>query len=139
MVYKTSERKRAQNAAWAKAHQEESKVKNAEYYLTNREKRLAQNIAWARAHPKSVRRAQLKARYGLTIEAWNAMLVAQCGRCASCGDSMTGKNEPCVDHNHETGNTRGLLCHPCNKAIGLLRDNSRRAQLATDYLKRHGC
>ncbi len=43
----------------------------------------------------------------------------------------------CVDHNHETGNVRKLLCHHCNRALGLLQDNPHLLARAADYLKEH--
>jgi hypothetical protein len=42
-----------------------------------------------------------------------------------------------VDHDHSTNKVRGLLCRPCNHAIGLLKDDSRNADRASEYLKAH--
>lgn len=77
----------------------------------------------------------LKWKYGLTPEQWDAMLVAQCGRCACCSDPMIGDREPVVDHNHETGCVRGLLCNTCNRAIGLLKDDPVLIRQAAVYLE----
>ena len=82
--------------------------------------------------------AHLKHAYGVTLEEYDLMLKESCGRCAICerqfGDA---KNEPCVDHNHETGQVRGLLHRNCNVAIGLLDDNSKLTNLATEYLRKY--
>ena len=70
--------------------------------------------------------------YGLVRETWAALLVAQAGRCAIC---VTPMCEPCVDHCHDTGRVRGLLCRSCNLGIGLLGDDAERLAAAADYLR----
>lgn len=67
-------------------------------------------------------RIRLKARYGIDGERYDEMFKRQGGRCAICG---AGKDENrghtlAVDHCHQTGVVRGLLCHTCNRAIGML-------------------
>lgn len=62
------------------------------------------------------RRRWLLQAYGITLEAYTEMLVSQFGRCAICGDGPTRQNLN-VDHCHETGKVRGLLCDPCNTAL----------------------
>jgi hypothetical protein len=48
------------------------------------------------------------------------------------------KNTPwCVDHNHETGQIRGVLCHQCNRGIGAFKDNIERMKRALNYLEEH--
>ena len=52
------------------------------------------------------------------------MLVAQGGRCAACGTREPGTKKGWhVDHCHETGAVRGILCHHCNVGIGKAKDN----------------
>ena len=64
------------------------------------------------------------------------MLAAQGGCCAICGTSDTGKRKAfAVDHNHDTGKIRGLLCSNCNTGIGNLRDNVELLERAIDYLR----
>lgn len=95
------------------------------------------HLEWRRANPRKTFAAQLKHKFGLTLEQWDAMVVAQCGRCASCGDPMTRTNEPCVDHDHETGKVRELLCHPCNSALGLLKESLLRLGSLASYVLKH--
>ncbi len=83
-------------------------------------------------HKAIQRRSRLKLKYGLDEAAWDAMLIAQAGRCAICTDPML---RPQVDHCHTTGDVRGLLCRGCNQGIGLLRDDPVRLQAAVLYLK----
>ena len=76
----------------------------------------------------------LKRRYGITLEQYEAMLESQNGKCAICkGDCLTGRNLA-VDHDHETGKVRGLLCSKCNQGLGQL-NNIELLQRAIDYLK----
>lgn len=81
-------------------------------------------------------RARTLARYGLTFEAFERMLADQGHRCLICGtDTPGGKgNEFVVDHCHATGRVRGLLCHRCNSALGLLEDDPARMLAAIRYL-----
>jgi len=65
--------------------------------------------------PKQQRARMLKHLYGLTVEQWDAMLIAQVGLCALCDEPM--KN-PHVDHSHVTGEVRSLLCLRCNTMLG---------------------
>lgn len=82
------------------------------------------------------RRRRLR-RYGLTEEEYAGLLAAQDGRCAGCRTTEPGVKGWCVDHCHETGRVRSLLCSPCNTALGLCREDPvilrRLARLAADF------
>jgi len=77
---------------------------------------------WRKNNPEKCKAAKRKAdlkKYGLTPESWQALLDFQGGKCALfevCGHSQPGGtfNQWMVDHDHETGKVRGLLCHECN-------------------------
>jgi hypothetical protein len=88
------------------------------------------------------RRLQLKQNYDLTPEEYDAMLAAQGGVCAICQKPERVKRQGKVmrmpvDHCHATGRVRALLCHSCNRAIGLLGDDVELLRAATEYLLRH--
>lgn len=72
-------------------------------------------------------------RYGLTPEHYEALLSAQGGRCAICGGRPTGNLH--VDHDHNTGKVRGLLCGRCNPALGAFQDSPRILLAAVRYLE----
>ena len=78
----------------------------------------------------SDRKSHLKRKYGLTLEAFDELLASQGGGCAICGRPDADN----VDHDHETGRVRGILCFPCNVAIGLLDDDEERALAAVAYI-----
>lgn len=72
----------------------------------------------------------LKAKYGLTMEAYEALVEAQQGLCAVCGT----EDKLFVDHDHGTGDNRGLLCQNCNFGLGHFRDNPDLLMSAAVYL-----
>ena len=78
----------------------------------------------------------LKKMHGITLDEFNEMLKSQDGKCAICGDlSKEDERHFAVDHNHETGENRGILCHKCNMAVGLFKDDPALFQSAITYLK----
>ena len=82
------------------------------------------------------RRSYLKRKYGLTIEQYDAMLEAQGGVCAICKQPRPENRTLHVDHDHETGEIRGLLCFRCNNALGDFEEQYELFQKAADYLDR---
>jgi hypothetical protein len=71
------------------------------------------------SHPEYRARQNLIKRYGITLENYEAMLEAQDGGCYICGNPPNAKRLH-VDHCHETGAVRGLLCAGCNRTLGWL-------------------
>jgi Recombination endonuclease VII len=84
----------------------------------------------------SSRWAHLWVKYKITKEDFDAMLERQGGCCAICGSHQSrGRHSVLsVDHCHETGAVRGLLCTPCNSALGVLGDTAEKLRKAVDYL-----
>ena len=73
-------------------------------------------------------------RYGMTLEEYVLMEEEQSGVCKICAQKcVTGRNLA-VDHCHETGKIRGLLCQNCNTAIGKFGDDENRIKKAVEYL-----
>ena len=83
------------------------------------------------------RRYSLKKNYGLSIEQYDRMLEDQKGKCAICA-AKRPPDAPLsffhVDHDHQTGVVRGLLCGPCNTGIGMLKDDPKVLRKAIKYL-----
>ena len=86
------------------------------------------------ANPEAQRRAELKRLYGITLEQYVEMFVAQGEVCAICKEKCPTKKSLSVDHNHETGIVRGLLCNRCNRALGMFQDNPALLIRAAEYL-----
>ncbi len=89
---------------------------------------------------KKQRRANgLMSNYGITVEEYDILLDKQNNTCQICGTDTPGhRGRFHVDHNHSTGEVRGLLCHACNTGIGLLKDNPTTLRLAAEYLEENG-
>ena len=92
-----------------------------------------------RANPEKFkernRRSELKQLYGMTPNQFQSLYERQNGICAICsGTNPVG--DLCVDHNHETGAIRGLLCRQCNLMIGNARDRIDLLIEAAAYLER---
>jgi hypothetical protein len=73
-------------------------------------------------------------RYNLTIEEFDRLSEAQDNLCAICSKSEEYFPRLSVDHCHETGKVRGLLCNNCNRGLGLLGDNHETLKKASEYL-----
>lgn len=102
-----------------------------DFQLASRKRRLDRD-------PHYMRRAHLSREYKLHIHDVDLMLLFQGNVCAVCGrDPKNSRgHHPYVDHCHETGIVRGILCQKCNQAIGLLDDNIGIIRNAANYLDR---
>lgn len=79
----------------------------------------------------------LMSNYGLTTEDYSKMLKSQDSRCAICSRTDTGierTKKLSVDHDHQTGEIRGLLCNWCNQGLGHFRDSPELLNKAVQYL-----
>jgi hypothetical protein len=72
----------------------------------------------------------------LTVADYDALLLKQGGGCYICGATTSfGGVRLAVDHDHETGKVRGILCKACNVALGQFRDNPEFCDKAAEYLR----
>ena len=82
---------------------------------------------------------QVLRKYGMTLEDYSALLERQGGTCALCAATHShGRARLSVDHCHETGVVRGLLCMLCNRKIGQFNDDPEKLRAAIRYLERPG-
>ena len=88
-------------------------------------------------HQAKEREWTLLRRYGIGLRDYDALLLAQNGRCAICGNAPTKQSDWHVDHDHGTGKVRGVLCRHCNRALGAVMDNPDTLQKAIQYLTKH--
>jgi hypothetical protein len=79
------------------------------------------------------------ALYGLSQEQWDRLIALQGNRCAVCRTTQPGGRGESwhIDHDHVTGQVRGLLCHLCNVGIGNLRDDPQIMMAAARYVAAH--
>lgn len=85
---------------------------------------------------RKAKERMLKHRYGITVDDYNKLYKEHGEKCGCCGThkELGGVNGLYVDHCHDSGEIRGLLCPSCNTAIGLLGDNLEGVKLAVKYL-----
>ena len=120
-----AERQRENNRRWRKKYSEKKKESDKKWRAKQDPKYL-----------KMQKRRSLLAKYGLTIEDYNNILNKQNGVCAICGNKpKKGKNLH-VDHCHENGHVRGLLCFRCNFGLSYFGENFNMLKNAYTYLKR---
>ncbi len=136
-------------AGWAKHKGSESYqkilAKRREKYASDPEYRNGIISRWKASKkntPENRKNSILLSHYGITLADFNAMRESQGGVCAICREKPTkGQTKVCgglyVDHDHDTGAVRGLLCTNCNQGLGHLKDDVTRLQNAIEYLKSH--
>lgn len=126
------ERQRARD--WHKNNREKSREIAKRYKSNNPDKVAAYNASAAKA--ASQRKYDLRTRFGITPEQYDEMLEAVGGQCPVCGHRPTDdEHRLAVDHNHTTGEIRGLLCKPCNLALGNLGDDPNRIRALARYIE----
>lgn len=84
-----------------------------------------------------IQKDNYKKRYGLTVEMKQALVDNQKGKCAICENDLKDTHDVCVDHNHETGKIRAILCRRCNLGIGHLQDSIVVVKSALKYLEKY--
>lgn len=89
------------------------------------------------ANPAVRQGAHFKTRYGITRAQYDEMLARQDGCCGICGGRVDANDRRRlhVDHDHETGAVRGLLCGSCNRGLGSFKDDIDRLRKAVKYLE----
>lgn len=128
------------HAKWQKANPERAAKHFAKWRKANPEKHaksVAKAVAkWQKANPDKVRCSQLRIKYGISLERYNAILEAQGFQCSMCPTPHTDDNKLHVDHCHDTGRVRGLLCMHCNTGIGKLNHDIKTLNAAIAYLQK---
>lgn len=125
---------------WARDNPEKVKRSAARWYRENREK--ARGAARRRAgenrgkYTEHQWASRIKSRYGVTREEYERMVAAQEGKCKICGRGDTGRvgSKWPIDHDHKTGQVRGLLCVTCNSLLGHAKDSPGILRSAIEYL-----
>ena len=133
------EKMRAQEKRRRDKNPEKIRAKNRASYKRNRKSRLQKaNQKYINSDKDKLRDVRLRCAYGISLGDYLNMYLSQDGRCACCNipRPSSGKSGLVVDHNHNTGKVRALLCMPCNVSIGQLGESSLRAHAVADYIDR---
>lgn len=99
-----------------------------------KEKHRERNRQRYQRDPDVFRRTRLIREFGITLEQYQLMFAEQDGKCAICRKPCKSGRQLAVDHCHDTGKVRGLLCMNCNRAIGWLEDDVDRLMAAAAYI-----
>lgn len=144
------DKRKAYVARHAAKNPEREKARRQEYYRQNRERILADRRRYSqenkdkirayRQRTKSERRHYFRALiYGIPKEQFLALFEAQGGACAICSRALElegpRSDQPHLDHCHETGKVRGILCVKCNAGLGQFKDNPASLERAASYLR----
>lgn len=120
-------------------HREAVKARHRTYHEQNRHARNAdRRDRYDSAHARD---GKLRSQFGISLEQYNEMLSRQGGACAICErpeSALAANGEPralAVDHDHDTGAVRGLLCAACNVALGAFGDDPARLRTAAAYIE----
>ncbi len=131
---KNKSRVKELNKIWYSKNKVKAKEHSKKLYYSNKEKALEVNRTWYSKNKDKVKNNYLKRNYGMSLDEYNTLLTLQNNVCAICFKKEILDKSLIVDHNHETGKVRGLLCDKCNFAIGLLSDNPETVMSAFYYL-----
>lgn len=108
----------------------------------NRAKLNAQKKVWRKNNLDKHNATRRKCTYGISDVEFKGLFTSQNGKCAICDFVFPGMQtgdrnlSPHVDHCHETGKIRGLLCNSCNTGLGRFKDSTDLLQKATSYLQK---
>ena len=120
------------NKKWRNDNPNKEKERVKRWHKNNRDRIKI----WVENNPERVKeiqhRSKLKRNYNLTVEEYKQLLQFQKNKCGVCGIILT---MPCIDHDHQTGKIRGILCNSCNTGLGMLGDNLDNIINAFNYLK----
>jgi hypothetical protein len=121
---------KADRQAYLKAYQRRPEVKARRAVLQKARRSSPEGRAKGRD-------SDLRRRYGLSTQEYNALFVAQGSKCAICRSTKPGVFDWHVDHDHKTGKVRGILCKMCNWMLGAACDATSTLRAAAFYLEKH--
>lgn len=153
-VAKNYRKMKKENPDALRRQNEASRAKKREVYRNDPERRalvLRRNRAYNRALDPAKKKARQLVRrlrdvYNLTLERYEALYNAAGGKCQICGVEIAPEHRTDadqegvkrnIDHDHNTGRVRGLLCPPCNRGLGYFGDDLMNYVRAARYLGRH--
>jgi hypothetical protein len=133
---KREEAKQWRNSYHIKHRESENKYGH-DWYARNKLKAKITSAKWYFDNLDKAKANHLRNKFGITVEEYNKLLLEQDGKCAICGKSQAEFNRSfCVDHDHNTGKVRGLLCDNCNKALGCFYDDINIIKAAYNYIEK---
>jgi hypothetical protein len=130
----------AQRKEYNEINKVEIAARKREYSQANKEKRRLQLAEHRAKNPEIYAIRAIRDIYKVTpelaIQLYNRSMDT-CECCKEKWDPSIHSNRFCVDHNHTTGEVRGILCHACNKSLGMLRESTAIILALADYNERY--
>ena len=130
MPYKNEEDHRKNAKRYYGNHRESEIERTKQYYHDHREQELER---MKQRYINKGKEELFRKKYDLSLKDWEGLWYAQDGRCAICDEFFSPVQKICVDHDHETGEVRGLLCNECNIGLGHF-NNIKIVKNAIEYL-----
>ena len=124
---------------WYEKNEEKVLRKRKENYFSNHDDSLKKSRAYRENNKSLLRVRELETNYGVEEIEIVSLMDSQRGCCAICGNSLVSpysKKSFSVDHDHNTGRVRGLLCFPCNTSLGSLKESIDILESMIRYIKR---
>jgi hypothetical protein len=112
---------RAKYRNWAEQHRESIRKSGQKYYASDRDRETERKRKYRQENPDHLRALSIKRRYALSTDEYNQLMAAQDSKCAICGKESKKLD---IDHDHETGKVRGLLCGPCNRKLHAIENKT---------------
>jgi len=140
MAYKNKSDEKTYSKKYYQKHKECRIEYQKKYYKKVRDTKLKYAKKYRDLHPEVKRKSDWKLKFGLTPVDYNIMFNNQNGCCNICGKHQSELTRAlAIDHNHNTNEVRGLLCCPCNAAIGSLGadDGIKLLQNAIKYVRKY--
>lgn len=152
MPHKDEEAKREYHRQYRASNIEKVREAKRRYWQNNKEKCVAANLEYRSKNQDRLRELNrlwwaankdrlIAGKYGLTVEEYQQMIEATEGKCPICnvelvfeGSNRKCEARACVDHDHATGEVRGIVCSRCNLLIGKAKDDAALLMRAAKYL-----
>lgn len=138
---KNSDKIKKKKAEWHQLTKDKRQQYGKEYRARNKERLRIKRHEYLERRRANYLRHKLEVRYGLTKEQHEKLVVVSNGQCQICKgrelkqNTIGVYNNLSVDHDHQTGKVRGLLCNRCNTALGFFADDVNLLEAAVSYLK----
>jgi hypothetical protein len=124
------------NKKWAKENKKRANEHKRKWQKNNREQMQNTRKLWRQNNPDVELNGKYKRTFGITLAEYDKLFKQQDGVCLICGLPEINQRLA-VDHDHKTGEVRGLLCKRCNMMLGLVEESTHLLDGAIKYLKRY--
>lgn len=132
-------KKREDIKEWRKKNPEKLKEQKKRNYYKYQERAKQRSAEWYYKNKDRSRNAALQRKYGISLEDFDQLRKDQNYSCFLCNTHEEERKQSLVvDHNHNTGQARRLLCTSCNVGIGMLKDSPDLLRKAAEYLENKG-